>query len=126
MIVGGGPGWAFAAIRLKRIDPDQCLLDRQGCRDWRPHLSGTWLDTRPEQVIPDWRGKARRSTPVQRRPVHGAIGNGATTVLNFILPACFQNHGNYISLGALCRWLSPPTEALGVGLSWFCWRRHPL
>ncbi len=34
---------------------------------------------------------------------------------NFLLPDCFQNHGNYIiSLGALTRWLATQAESLGV------------
>jgi electron-transferring-flavoprotein dehydrogenase len=34
---------------------------------------------------------------------------------NFLLPACSQNHGNYIvSLGAVTRWLADQAEALGV------------
>ena len=33
----------------------------------------------------------------------------------FLLPQCFQNHGNYvISLGTLCRWLGTQAEGLGV------------
>src|SRR3989442_3206007 len=33
----------------------------------------------------------------------------------FLLPACFQNHGNYVvSLGNVCRWLGRQAEALGV------------
>jgi electron-transferring-flavoprotein dehydrogenase len=36
---------------------------------------------------------------------------------NFMLPACFQNHGNYIiSLGQVCRWLATEAEALGVDI----------
>jgi electron-transferring-flavoprotein dehydrogenase len=34
---------------------------------------------------------------------------------NLLLPACFQNHGNYvISLGNVVRWLGQQAEALGV------------
>ncbi len=40
---------------------------------------------------------------------------GAFKMPNFLLPACFQNHGNYvISLGNVCRWLGQQAEALGV------------
>ncbi|MEK6591497.1 MAG: electron transfer flavoprotein-ubiquinone oxidoreductase, partial [Pseudomonadota bacterium] len=39
----------------------------------------------------------------------------AFKVPNFMLPACFQNHGNYvISLGNVCRWLGRQAETLGV------------
>ena len=32
-----------------------------------------------------------------------------------MLPACFQNHGNYIvSLANVCRWLGTQAEVLGV------------
>ena len=34
---------------------------------------------------------------------------------NFLLPACFQNHGNYIvRLGYVVKWLGEQAEALGV------------
>jgi electron-transferring-flavoprotein dehydrogenase len=34
---------------------------------------------------------------------------------NWLLPACFRNHGNYvISLGNVCRWLAQQAESLGV------------
>ena len=39
----------------------------------------------------------------------------ALTVPDFMLPACFRNHGNYVvSLGNVCRWLGREAEALGV------------
>src|SRR5690606_21358445 len=34
---------------------------------------------------------------------------------NFLLPSCFQNHGNYVvSLANVVRWLGQQAEALGV------------
>jgi len=39
----------------------------------------------------------------------------AWQVPGWMLPACFQNHGNYIaSLGNVCRWLATQAEAAGV------------
>jgi electron-transferring-flavoprotein dehydrogenase len=40
---------------------------------------------------------------------------GSTRVPNWMLPECFQNHGNYVvSLGNVVRWLGQQAEALGV------------
>ena len=40
---------------------------------------------------------------------------GARKTPNWLLPECFQNHGNYvISLGKVARWLGEQAEALGV------------
>ena len=40
---------------------------------------------------------------------------GATKTPNWMLPGCFQNHGNYIiSLANVTRWLGQQAEALGV------------
>jgi electron-transferring-flavoprotein dehydrogenase len=41
--------------------------------------------------------------------------NSAVRTPNFLLPECFQNHGNYIvSLGNVTRWLAQQAENLGV------------
>src|SRR3954470_23581330 len=41
--------------------------------------------------------------------------NGALETPAFLLPGCFQNHGNYVvSLGNVCRWLAKEAEGLGV------------
>ena len=40
---------------------------------------------------------------------------GGVRLPNFLLPACFLNHGNYIvSLGMVCRWLAAQETAIGV------------
>ncbi|MDO9090356.1 MAG: electron transfer flavoprotein-ubiquinone oxidoreductase, partial [Burkholderiaceae bacterium] len=41
--------------------------------------------------------------------------SGAVRTPNFLLPQCFDNHGNYVvSLGNVTRWLAQQAEALGV------------
>ena len=41
--------------------------------------------------------------------------NGSFKVPNFMLPDCFQNHGNYVvSLGNVCRWLESRRKPRGV------------
>lgn len=118
VIVGGGPAGLGAAIRLKQMNADLsvCLIDK-GSEVGAHALSGAVLDPRAlNELIPDWQSKgAPIDTPVTEDQFMMLSATGGIRFPNFILPACFQNHGNYIvSLGSLCRWLGVQAEALGV------------
>ena len=78
--------------------------------------SGAVLDPRAlNELIPDWREQgAPLDTEVSEDQFMVLSETGATTVPNFILPACFQNHGNYIISLGRCAVGSVPAEALGV------------
>jgi len=118
VIVGGGPAGLSAAIRLKQINPETsvCLIEKGG--EIGAHiLSGAVMDPRAlTELIPDWQAQdAPLDTPVSRDRFTFLTRSGSFDVPNFMLPQCFQNHGNYIiSLGQVCRWLSTQAEALGV------------
>jgi electron-transferring-flavoprotein dehydrogenase len=117
-IVGAGPAGLAAAIRAKQISADVsvCVLEK-GSEVGAHILSGAVMDPRAiSELLPDWKAKgAPLNTPVTRDRFLFLRENGALETPAFLLPACFQNHGNYVvSLGNVCRWLAKEAEALGV------------
>ena len=118
VVVGGGPAGLAAAIRLKQLNADinVCLIDK-GAEIGAHILSGAVMDPRAlNELIPDWKDKgAPLDTAVSEDRFYLLSETGGRKVPNFLLPDCFQNHGNYIvSLGQVCRWLGEQAEALGV------------
>ncbi len=118
VIVGGGPAGLAAAIRLKQLNADinVCLIDKAA--EIGSHiLSGAVMDPLAlTELIPDWKERAAPlDTTVSEDRFYLLSEKGSSKLPNFLLPACFQNHGNYIvSLGLVTRWLGSEAEALGV------------
>jgi len=118
VIVGAGPAGLAAAIRAKQVSPDVsvCVLEK-GSEVGAHILSGAVMDPRAlGELVPDWKEKgAPLNAPVTRDRFLFLRENGALETPAFLLPGCFQNHGNYVvSLGNVCRWLAKEAEALGV------------
>ena len=118
VVVGGGPAGLAAAIRLKQRSAERsvCVLEK-GSEIGAHILSGAVLDPRAlAELIPDWKEKgAPLNTPVSEDQFLFLTENGSFKTPGWMLPACFQNHGNYVvSLGNVCRWLGKQAEALGV------------
>ena len=122
VVVGAGPAGLAAAIRLKQLARERgheisvCVLEK-GSEVGAHILSGAVLDPRSlNELFPDWRElNAPLNAPVGEDRFMFLTENGALRVPGFMLPACFQNHGNYVvSLGNVCRWLGQQAEALGV------------
>ncbi|HRQ57894.1 MAG TPA: electron transfer flavoprotein-ubiquinone oxidoreductase [Azoarcus taiwanensis] len=122
LIVGGGPAGLAAAIRLKQLADEKgaelsiCLIEK-GAEIGAHSLSGAVLDPRSiAELIPDWKDKgAPILTEVREDRFMFLSESGARTVPNMFLPACFQNHGNYIvRLGHLAKWLGEQAEAMGI------------
>ena len=122
VIVGGGPAGLAAAIRLKQLaaeksrDVSVCVLEK-GSEIGAHILSGAVMDPRAlNELIPDWKAQGAPVTvEVSEDRFLLLSETGARRTPNWMLPACFQNHGNYvISLGAVCRWLGQQAETLGV------------
>ncbi|HYR36878.1 MAG TPA: electron transfer flavoprotein-ubiquinone oxidoreductase [Burkholderiales bacterium] len=118
VIVGAGPAGLAAAIRTKQLSSDisVCVLEK-GSEVGAHILSGAVMDPIAiGELIPDWKAQgAPLNTPVtkDRFLFLGEKSHVETPAL--LLPACFQNHGNYVvSLGNVCRWLGKQAEALGV------------
>jgi electron-transferring-flavoprotein dehydrogenase len=122
VIVGGGPAGLACAIRLKQLAADKgrevsvCVLEK-GSEIGAHILSGAVMDPRAlEELFPDWKAKgAPLNAPVTEDRFLFLTGSSAYRTPNFLLPACFRNHGNYVvSLGNVCRWLGQQAEGLGV------------
>jgi electron-transferring-flavoprotein dehydrogenase len=118
VVVGGGPAGLSAAIRIKQLSPDTsvCVLEK-GSEIGAHILSGAVMDPRAiNELIPDWKDKgAPLNVPVSEDRFLFLRETGSLQVPSFGLPACFQNHGNYvISLGSFTRWLGQQAEAAGV------------
>jgi electron-transferring-flavoprotein dehydrogenase len=118
VIVGAGPAGLAAAIRAKQISSEVsvCVLEK-GSEVGAHILSGAVMDPRAMgELIVDWKEKgAPLNTPVSKDRFLFLSEKGALETPAWLLPACFQNHGNYVvSLGNVCRWLAKEAEALGV------------
>ena len=124
VIVGAGPAGLGAAIRLKQLAAERgqeisvCVIEK-GSEVGAHILSGAVMDPRAlNELFPNWKELQRAAQRAgERRPLHDPHRNvGRSQVPNFLLPACFQNHGNYvISLGNVCRWLGQQAEGAGRG-----------
>jgi len=122
VIVGGGPAGLAAAIRLKQLAAEKnhevsvCILEKGG--ELGAHiLSGAVMDPQAlTELLPNWKELgAPLNTAVTEDRFLFLTESKAYKTPNFMLPACFQNHGNYVvSLANVVRWLGQQAEALGV------------
>ena len=122
VVVGGGPAGLSAAIRLKQLSAEKgqdisvCVLEK-GSEVGAHTLSGAVMDPIGiNELIPDWKEKgAPLNTEVTEDRFMFLTEGKSYTTPNWMLPACFQNHGNYIvSLSNFTRWLGQEAENLGV------------
>ena len=122
VIVGGGPAGLSTAIRLKQLAAEKgtdvsVVVLEKGSEPGAHILSGATFDPRAlNELIPDWKEKgAPLNQPVVADTFLQLTEKGASRMPNFMLPKCFDNHGNYIiSLADLTRWLAQQAEALEV------------
>jgi electron-transferring-flavoprotein dehydrogenase len=118
LVVGGGPAGLAAAIRLKQLSGELsvCVIEK-GSEIGAHILSGAVMDPRAlDELVPDHKAKgAPLGVPVSEDRFLFLTQAGAFRTPNFLLPACFKNHGNcVISLGNVTRWLGQQAEGLGV------------
>ncbi len=124
VVVGGGPGGLATAIRLKQHAAAEgkeisVVVLEKGSEPGAHILSGAIMDPKAlSELFPDWKALGAPLT----QPVTGDamlfLGEKSSfRAPNFLLPGCFQNHGNYVvSLGNFVRWLAQQAENLGVEL----------
>lgn len=115
VIVGAGPAGLACAIRLKQQSPDTsvCIIEK-GSEVGAHILSGAVIEPGPlDELLPSWRDNPP--------PVCVPAGKDEFVLLTktgrvpMPTPPQVKNHGNFIvSLGAMCAWLAPQAEALGV------------
>jgi len=113
--VGAGPAGLAFAIRLKQLNPELtvCVIEKASTIGAQI-LSGAVIETAPlDALLPDW----RKSPP----PICVDATEDEFWLLSktggrkLPVPPGMHNKGNVIvSLGAMCAWLAPQAEALGV------------
>ncbi len=118
LVVGGGPAGLAAAIRLKQLSSELsvCVIEK-GSEIGAHILSGAVMDPRAlDELLPQAKAQgAPLGVPVSEDWFLFLTPTGSFRTPNFLLPACFKNHGNsVISLGNLTRWLGQQAEAAGV------------
>ena len=122
VVVGGGPGGLATAIRLKQLAAAKgtevsVVVLEKGSEPGAHVLSGAIMDPIAlTELFPNWKAMgAPLNQPVTGDAMIFLGEKSSFRVPNLLLPACFENHGNYIiSLGNLTRWLGQQAEALGV------------
>ncbi|WP_411834144.1 4Fe-4S dicluster domain-containing protein [Pseudoxanthomonas mexicana] len=114
--VGAGPAGLAFAIRLKQINPklSVCVIEKASTVGAQI-LSGAVIEPGPlDALLPGWRDNPPPiCVPAREDELWYFSRNGGRKFP--IVPPGMRNHGNYIvSLGAMCAWLAPQAEALGV------------
>ena len=117
IVVGAGPAGLACGIRLKQLNTDLavCIIEK-GAEVGVHILSGAVIEPGPlDELLPGWRE--------QPPPACVPAGKDQFWLLTkrgrwrLPTPPQMNNHGNFIvSLGAMCAWLAPQAEALGVDI----------
>jgi electron-transferring-flavoprotein dehydrogenase len=122
VIVGGGPAGLATAIRLKQLAATKgqevsVVVLEKGSEPGAHILSGAIMDpVAINELFPNWKELGAPLNQPVTEDIFLFMGEkSAVRTPNFLLPKCFDNHGNYIvSLGAVTRWMAQQAESLGV------------
>ncbi|MCY7313009.1 MAG: electron transfer flavoprotein-ubiquinone oxidoreductase [Pseudoxanthomonas sp.] len=114
--VGAGPAGLSFAIRLKQLDPSisVCVIEKSSTIGAHI-LSGAVIEPGPlDALLPGWRDAPPPICVPAREDEFWHLSKTSARKFPFVPPG-MNNHGNFIvSLGAMCAWLAPQAEALGV------------
>jgi electron-transferring-flavoprotein dehydrogenase len=115
--VGAGPAGLAFAIRLKQLKPELsvCVIEKASTIGAQI-LSGAVIEPGPlDALLPGWRDAPPPiCVPATRDEFWLLTKSGKRRLPT---PPQMHNKGNFIvSLGALCAWLAPQAEALGVDI----------
>jgi len=115
VVVGAGPAGLSFAIRLKQLSPDTsvCVIEK-GATVGAQILSGAVIEPAPlDALLPGWRDNPPPVCVPAKEDEFWMLSKTGHRKLP--LPPGMHNTGNFIvSLGAMCAWLAPQAEALGV------------
>ena len=113
--VGAGPAGLAFAIRLKQLKPELsvCVIEKASTVGAQI-LSGAVIEPQPlDELLPSWRDNPPPICVPATQDEFWMLSKTGRRKLP--TPPQMHNHGNFIvSLGALCAWLAPQAEALGV------------
>ena len=114
--VGAGPAGLSFAIRLKQLRPELsvCVIEKSSTIGAHI-LSGAVIEPGPlDALLPGWRDNPPPVCVAATEDEFWFLTKTGATK-SPIVPPQMDNHGNFIvSLGAMCAWLAPQAEALGV------------
>ncbi|MGA9335842.1 MAG: electron transfer flavoprotein-ubiquinone oxidoreductase [Rudaea sp.] len=114
--VGAGPAGLAFAIRLKQLKPDisVCVIEKASTVGAQI-LSGAVIEPQPlNELLPEWGANPPPICVPVAKDEFWWLRDHARSI-KLPTPPQMHNHGNFIvSLGALCAWLAPQAEALGV------------
>lgn len=114
--VGGGPSGLAFAIRLKQLAPELsvCVIEKASTIGAQI-LSGAVIEPAPlDALLPGWRDNPPPVCVAAAEDEFWFLGKERAYKFP-VVPPGMRNHGNFIvSLGAMCAWLAPQAEALGV------------
>ncbi len=114
--VGAGPAGLSFAIRLKQLRPELSVCVIEKASTIGAHiLSGAVIEPGPlDALLPGWRDSPPPVCVAATEDEFWFLTKTGGTK-SPIVPPQMNNHGNFIvSLGAMCAWLAPQAEALGV------------
>jgi len=113
--VGAGPAGLSFAIRLKQLAPELsvCVIEK-GATVGAHILSGAVIEPGPlDALLPGWRDNPPPVCVPATDDEFWLLSKTGGRKLP--VPPGMRNHGNFIvSLGAMCAWMAPQAEALGV------------
>jgi electron-transferring-flavoprotein dehydrogenase len=113
--IGAGPAGLSFAIRLKQLNPELsvCVIEKSSTIGAHI-LSGAVIETSPlDALLPSWRDNPPPICVPATDDEFWLLSKDGGRKLP--VPPGMHNKGNVIvSLGAMCAWLAPQAEALGV------------
>ena len=114
--VGAGPAGLAFAIRLKQLKPEirVCVIEKASTIGAQI-LSGAVIEPGPlDALLPEWRKNPPPACVPAAQDEFWWLRD-AKRAWRLPAPPQMHNKGNFIvSLGAMCAWLAPQAEALGV------------